>query len=461
MKTSTTIKAFLLASTILHSPFSILNFTTQSAVIEQVIVRQQWPWSTDVKIEYKLSQVTNPVDIAVRAYNGTTPLDNSRIAGALSGNRYGITESGVGTIVLDPVKAFGNDKVAIADFRVELELIESTESTLEVLYKVFDLSDGSCVDITRGELLNGKYGSVETDYSKFGGNASGMPSDMLIWTGVTNDIRYATTHLVLRRIPAGSIQLGYSDGCNDKWGGIVNPTHDYEITKPFYIGVFELTRCQYKLLTTGDSWKWTAFRVYDARPMETYITYANMRGSTNGALWPTSDAVDETSVLGVLRSRTSEKFDLPTENQWEYACRAGVRKVYNNGTSNTAGLNLVGRHSGNGGQLNGATPPNDIGYTNGTMTVGGYAPNAYGLYDMHGNVAELCRDWAANDPTAFTDDTQNPTSAQSNGQRVKRGSSWYYDYRYQRAEQRAAVGVSSGDSGTGVRVMMEIATPAE
>ena len=446
---------------ILNFAFSILNFTTQAAVIEQVIVRQQWPWSTDVKIEYKLSQVTNPVDITVRAYNGTTPLDDTHIAAALTGNRYGISESGVGTIVLDPVKAFGNEKIAIADFRVELELAESAESTLEVLYKVFDLSDGSCVDITRGELLNGKYGSVETDYSKFGGNASGMPSDMLIWTGVTNDIRYATTHLVLRRIPAGSLKLGYSDGYNDKWGGIVNPTHDYEITKPFYIGVFELTRCQYKLLTTGDSWKWTAFRVYDARPMETYITYANMRGSTNGALWPTSDAVDETSVIGVLRSRTGEKFDLPTENQWEYACRAGVRKAYNNGTSNTAGLNLVGRHSGNGGQLNGAVPPNDIGYTNGTMIVGGYAPNAYGLYDMHGNVAELCRDWAANDPTAFTDDTQNPTQAQSNGQRVMRGSSWYYDYRYQRAEQRAAASVATGNSGTGVRVMMEIATPSE
>ena len=59
----------------------------------------------------RISGVTSPVDISVTAYSGTTPLDSSNIAAALSGERYGIAKSGVGTIILDPVKAFGNGEV--------------------------------------------------------------------------------------------------------------------------------------------------------------------------------------------------------------------------------------------------------------------------------------------------------------------------------------------------------------
>ena len=89
-----------------------------AAVIDEVIVRQQWPWSTDVKVEYKLAEVTTPVDISVKAFNGNVelPLPSDAMAGEL----YGITESGIGQFIIDPVKAFGNAKIAIADFRVEL-----------------------------------------------------------------------------------------------------------------------------------------------------------------------------------------------------------------------------------------------------------------------------------------------------------------------------------------------------
>ena len=72
MKKTTALKAF--AITILHFTFSILHFTAQGAVIQQVIVRQQWPWSTDIKVEYKLAEVTAPVDISVRAFNGNAEL---------------------------------------------------------------------------------------------------------------------------------------------------------------------------------------------------------------------------------------------------------------------------------------------------------------------------------------------------------------------------------------------------
>ena len=114
-------------------------------MIQQVIVRQQWPWSTDVKVEYKLAEVTSPVDISVKAFNGETELPLP--AEAVSGDLYGISESGIGQFIIDPVKAFGNQKVAIADFRVELELSESAANINEVLYRIVDLDNGSIDDV--------------------------------------------------------------------------------------------------------------------------------------------------------------------------------------------------------------------------------------------------------------------------------------------------------------------------
>ena len=89
-----------------------------SANIEQVIVRQQWPWSTDVKVEYKLSGVTSPVDIGVAAYNGDTPLDASNLDASITGVRFGINEDGVGKFTINPVRPLGTEKVACANFSV-------------------------------------------------------------------------------------------------------------------------------------------------------------------------------------------------------------------------------------------------------------------------------------------------------------------------------------------------------
>ena len=200
-----------------------------AAVIQQVIVRQQWPWSTDIKVEYKLAEVTNAVDISVKTYNGDVELGSSNLASAITGDIYGISESGIGQFVIDPVKAFGNQKVAIADFRVELELNDSAANIGEVLYKIFDLTDGSCTDVTRADLLNGKYGTVETDYTAFTGFNTPV-SDVVIWTGVTNKEEYATTKLVLRKIPAAgqtftmgspSSEIGRADSEKVMTGGTV------------------------------------------------------------------------------------------------------------------------------------------------------------------------------------------------------------------------------------------------
>ncbi|MBR4616883.1 MAG: hypothetical protein IKO55_14835, partial [Kiritimatiellae bacterium] len=188
----------------------VATSSLNAAVIEQVIVRQQWPWSTDVKVEYKVTGVTSPVNIAVRAFNGSEELDSSRLESSISGERYGIAEDGVGTFVIDPVKAFGTAKVALANFKVKLSLTPAAANINEVIYKVFDLSTGACQDITRADFYNGKVedGDYVTDYtslhSRFLAPSSEMVGDVFIWTGVTNNVKYKTTHLVMRKIPAAN-----------------------------------------------------------------------------------------------------------------------------------------------------------------------------------------------------------------------------------------------------------------
>ena len=190
MKVTTVLASFMAAASL------------NAAVIEQVIVRQQWPWSTDVKVEYKLSGVTSPVDISVKAFNGNVELDSSRLAASMTGDRFGIEEDGVGTIIINPVKAFGTAKVALANFKVKLMLSDSELNIHEVLYRIYDLETGSHEDVTRAQLLNGEFGAIETDFAKVGSGFNTTLDDVIIWTGVTNNIAYKTTHLVMRKVNA-------------------------------------------------------------------------------------------------------------------------------------------------------------------------------------------------------------------------------------------------------------------
>ncbi len=423
MKTTTALKTTAIA--VLHFTFSILHFTAQGAVIQQVIVRQQWPWSTDVKVEYKLAEVTAPVDISVKAFNGNTELPLP--AEAMVGDLYGISESGIGQFVIDPVKAFGNTKVAIADFRVELELSESAANINEVLYKIYDLTSGSCTDVTRADLLGHKYGTIETNYTAF--TTFNTPvADVVIWTGVTNDVKYATTHLVLRKIPAAGQtfamgspegEVGRADTASVKVGGSVSGStmtggttetasgfetqHSVSFTQDFYIGVFEVTQYQYWKIKGAWPSNFSLEECKNTRPVEK-VSYNDVRGgSGEGSSWPdvATHEVLSSSFIGMLRSAISGslKMDLPTEAQWEYACRAKSTTTWYNGNDcpstlwaeNPSSLSAIGRFFKNGGD--GASATDDT--TKGTAKVGSYLPNAWGLYDMLGNVQEWCLDWYA------------------------------------------------------------------
>ena len=361
-----------------------------AAKLEQVIVRQQWPWSTDVKIEYKLSGVTAPVDIAVKAYNGDVELDQSKVASALIGDRYGISEDGVGTIVLDPVKAFGTEKVALANFKVKLSLSDSAANINEVIYKIFDLETGKCTDIRRADFLDGKYGAYETDYTKVCASAPRTPqADDLIWTGVTNDVAYKTTKLVMRKIPAKDVVGTMGDSAAVRKAAQVHPdgawetNHFVRLTYDYWMGVFEVTRAQYFKMT-GFHGKTVTAEDADVLP-EQSLVFGNY----------TANNANVAYFAGQMRKKTGlDGFDVPSEAEWEFACRAGTT------TSLYSGFDAQGGWwSGNDNRVSALAWAK--GNSGAVHPVGEKIPNAFGIYDMLGNVRECTRDLRGSDSAAY------------------------------------------------------------
>lgn len=197
-----------------------------------------------------------------------------------------------------------------------------------------------------------------------------------------------TTQLWLRRIPAGAFVMGSPEGEPGKCAN--EPEHEVTISRDFYLGVFEVTQAQFELIAAQNPAKYPG----PANPVE-WVSYEEIRGTSPeaGAGWPArGHAVDDGSFLAKLRAKTKLEFDLPTEAQWEYACRAGTTAPFNNGKAlaNTAqdpALDDLGRYAFN-------TSDGRGGHARHTR-VGSYQPNAWGLYDMHGNVDEMCLDWFA------------------------------------------------------------------
>jgi len=363
----------------------VATASLNAAVIEQVIVRQQWPWSTDVKVEYKISGVTSPVNICVRAFNGNEELDSSRLEASIAGDRFGISKDGVGSFVIDPVKAFGTASVALANFKVKLSLAEAAANINEVIYKVFDLSTGACQDITRADFYNGKVedGAYVTDYtslhSRILAPSSEMVGDVLIWTGVTNNVKYKTTHLVMRKIPAAnkSWRMGALP-TETGYRSATETNHLVKLSKDYYMGVFEITQKQYTLLVGNNPSTGTSAEDADIRPANK-VQYGRETADNNNTAW---------QAVKKIRTKTgNSSFCLPTSAQWEFACRAGsTAGLYSGRTISSGGL-----WSGNDGDVT------ILGWFVGNASsaihpVGRKLPNAFGLYDTLGNTWEWTLD---------------------------------------------------------------------
>ena len=209
--------------------------------------------------------------------------------------------------------------------------------------------------------------------------------------------------LVMRRIPAKDVvwRMGIpsAEAAEMKKPQYFTNSipHYVKLTQDYYIGVFEFTRGQWNRIyfTAANAPDWNLYSSTHEQgspaecqnnPSQSFYTL--LRGSS-GANWPDDGhAVAATSVLGKLRAKTGIDFDLPTDAEWEYACRAGTSTPWNSGKKYKGVNNSEWDAWGQLGWRQGNNGGNFYGHH-----VGGKLPNAWGLYDMHGNVAELTLDW--------------------------------------------------------------------
>ena len=192
-------------------------------------------------------------------------------------------------------------------------------------------------------------------------------------------------------IPAGTFIMGSpiseAERSNDEM------QHEVRIGKPFYIGKYEITQAQWQQVMGSNP---SIFKGSNILPVEN-ISY-----------------VDLQDFCLKLKEITKTPFCLPTESQWEYACRAGTKTVFHFGNQ----LN------GTQANCDGSLPYGDSKGPNAgkTTNVGTYPPNAWGLHDMHGNVWEWCSDWYGGYPNYPIGD---PIGGISGSVRIRRGGSWY------------------------------------
>ena len=301
-----------------------------------------------------------------------------------------------------------------------------------------DPPDYLLADLRSVDIVGGHYGV--TYYT----SADALPYDM------DSDV-LRTDFMLFRRIHAAgkSVALGSPAGEKGRASGTAEQVRRASFVHDFYLAVFELTQGQLNALKHGTAYagSFSNDLCRLTRPCDTCYWYDSKAGSAIGGsannynnpeLPDKCYAADTECVIGWLRRVTGfgENVFLPTEAQWEFACRAGTTTAYSDGSewkTNALGvceaMDRLGRYCRNGGLVDGVTLPDlDVDAEHGTARVGSYAPNAFGLYDMHGNVWEYCADFWSETPPNFEEFEPlgpiNPNLKAANYNHVLKGGSW-------------------------------------
>jgi uncharacterized protein (TIGR02996 family) len=226
------------------------------------------------------------------------------------------------------------------------------------------------------------------------------------------------------------------------------PRHKVEITRPYYLGVFQVTQEEYQKVTgtnpshfSPEGASSTAVAGLDTR-----------RFPVDNVSW--EDGADFCRRLSEWpeEKRRRRRYRLPTEAEWEYACREGgrVRRPFYFGASlSSKQANFDGQHPYGSAE--------EGPWLRRTTRFGSYPPNALGLYDQHGNILEWCADWF--DPDYYQhsprQDPQGPP-ASPEGLRAVRGGPWSGDGHHCRAASRGGYPPDVRDPYSGFRVACDI-----
>ena len=234
----------------------------------------------------------------------------------------------------------------------------------------------------------------------------------------------------LVRIEPGRFKMGSPEGEQGRFNN-EGPQHEVEITRAFYMGACPVTKGQFTVFAKNDDYRTEAEEAGDARTWR----------------YPGFSQTDDDPVVEVtwndarrfcdwLTRKEKQTYELPTEAQWEYACRAGTKTAYFFGDDATD-LDAYAWYGGNS--------------ENHTHPVGGKKPNPWGLYDMGGNVWQWCADYCDSE-YYIKSPLKDPKNLLDTGARVARGGSWGDNAIYCRAADRCGVAPTDRDIKFGFRV---------
>jgi formylglycine-generating enzyme required for sulfatase activity len=221
--------------------------------------------------------------------------------------------------------------------------------------------------------------------------------------------------MVFSYIPAGTFMMGSAAG--EK--GRDDDENQVRVTlaKPFYLG---------RTVVTQGQWRQVMGENYHSPDGGEAIDFAGPDMPVNNVSW--NDAVNFCRALSAKEHRT---YRLPTEAEWEYACRAGTTTVFCTGDDLTNLQAQIDASEPYRGGKAGPTPKRPL-------RVASFPPNAWGLYDMHGNMAQWCTDWYAPYAVGEAMDPQGPPQPASLelANRIVRGGSWCHPARTARCASR-------------------------
>ena len=232
-----------------------------------------------------------------------------------------------------------------------------------------------------------------------------------------------TTGMEFVKIPGGCFQMGSPESEKDR-GSDEGPVHEVCVDG-FWLGKYEVTQGQWQAVMGENP---SRFKKGDNYPVEKVSWNATQE------------------FFKKLNARGSGRFRLPTEAEWEYACRAGTTTPFHFGETISADTqaNYDGNYPYGGGSKEK--------YRKSTTPVGSFPSNAWGLHDMHGNVWEWVQD--KYDEKAYQKhERRNPIYEESGSRRVFRGGSWNDNARYLRCADRGRSVAGNGDNNLGLRVV--------
>ena len=316
-----------------------------------------------VRIGYTLANAPAIVTMTVEHKDGDTwtALDGAALRNVTGAFNRILREDGAYSVSWRPDKSWPDRACAAGDLRVTL--------------KAWALDDPPDYAV---------FSATVTNSATFFESEAQLPYPV-------SDPLYRSEFLLLRRIPVGSAswQVGSLPTETGRADDREHP-HTVKFAHDYYMGVFEFTRNQYDFIVAhnwGNDGK--------CEPANN-LTWVDFRGSGTDYDWPTKKHdVAPTSILGKVRALTGQDFDLPTEAQWEVACRAGTTTgLYNGKECRDSSIDdLVWHKTNSGGKR---------------QLVGLKQPNGWGLYDMIGNVSEWCLDWMTKDRSG-DDGATDPT----------------------------------------------------